>query len=372
MNSKKAQIQMTFNWIYILVAGIVILLFFVGIIVKGTAVAKESLEGDVVRIVESILVGAGVSEKTKNFIDVSGLTDYTLEFKCEDDFASLGIKDGAFRELPIAPIFAPIEIRTSGLVTWSLPYKLPFKVTDLLMITSTNTKYYVVGDDGQGFREEMEKALSSQEEDQVKFNFEFLDEDDYDLAGIGGNQQVRVVYLSPLDQIDFGNIPANLNDLGPKQLSAVDISGRQIQYYTKMKGNSAWRREGETMPLVSLSGEKEAARYAAIFAGNAESYKCNMRKVFERLEYVAEVYAGKLQELKEYYVAETGKCHEILTSRRPNNMGKVFNFNFYSRIGTCQIQARRGEFSNCGELLAPASELQAFNEELRGECITLY
>jgi len=357
---KKAQLQLTFNWIYILIAGVVILLFFVGIILKGQTVAEQSLEQDIVRIVESILIGAGVSENTKNFIDVSGLTDYILEFKCEDDFASLGIKGGAFKEIPIEPVFAPLELRTSGLILWSVPYELPFKVIDLLMATSVNTKYFVVGD-GE-FKEELEKAVKFEQGDRVRFNFDF--EGNFDL---GGNYQARVVYLEPIGS----DVPGGLQ--GEEKVTAVDISGREITYYTAVNGR--WAADGGAIPLISLPGEKEAAKYAAIFAGNAESYKCNMRKAFKRLEYVTKVYEGKLNELLEYYenpLADNQQnCKFILKEKKPDNMADVFNFQFKSWIVGCKTEARREDFSYCVGLLEPAEKLRNLNEELRS-CIQLY
>src|SRR3989338_857556 len=79
---KKAQMDVGFNWIYIMIAGVVILLFFTGIIVKQKTASQQQLSTDVVRIMESIFTAAGVSEKTKNSIDIIGLADYTLTFNC--------------------------------------------------------------------------------------------------------------------------------------------------------------------------------------------------------------------------------------------------------------------------------------------------
>ena len=91
--TKKGQIQVTFNWFYVLIAGGVILLFFFGIVMKQQKVSEENLAYDVVRIMESIFTGAGVSEKTKNFIDTSGLVDYTLYFNCDEGTTDFGIKE---------------------------------------------------------------------------------------------------------------------------------------------------------------------------------------------------------------------------------------------------------------------------------------
>src|SRR3989344_8866855 len=134
--SKKGQIEVTFNWVYVLIAGAVIILFFVGIAVKQKASSEKTLSGDLVRIMESIFASAGASEKTKNIIDVSGLADYTFQFSCNDGVSEFSLKDteSQRRQNAIDPIFSPAEIKTTQLILWSLPYKLPFKVTDFLFI----------------------------------------------------------------------------------------------------------------------------------------------------------------------------------------------------------------------------------------------
>src|SRR3989338_1793666 len=111
---KKAQMEITFNWVYILIAGAVILLFFVGLVARQKVVSEERLSGEIVEVMSSILVGAGVSEKTKNFIDVSGLADYTLYFQCLDGISEFGIKDRPARtQNSIDPVFAPRESQSS-------------------------------------------------------------------------------------------------------------------------------------------------------------------------------------------------------------------------------------------------------------------
>ena len=90
---KRGQIEITFNWIYIVIAGAVILLFFFSLVVKQKQISEERLSNEVVQIMSSILTGAGVSEKTKNFIDASGLADYILYFSCDAGISEFGIKD---------------------------------------------------------------------------------------------------------------------------------------------------------------------------------------------------------------------------------------------------------------------------------------
>ena len=131
-NDKHGQIAVTFNWVYILIAGAVILLFFFGIVMKQKVSSEKTLTREVVDIMESIFTAAGVSEKTRNYIDMGGLRDEIFSFSCENAVSNFGMGEYN-KENGIEPIFSPSEIRSRRFILWSLPYKLPFKVTDLLL-----------------------------------------------------------------------------------------------------------------------------------------------------------------------------------------------------------------------------------------------
>lgn len=365
MKSKKAQLELTFNWIYILIAGAIILLFFIGIAFKGKAVAEERLEEEVVRVMESIFIGAGVSEKTKNLVETSGLADYTLEFKCENDYAGFGIKGGAFRELKTEPIFAPAEIRATKLVLWSLPYNFPYKTMDLLFITSSNTKYFFLGD-GQGLREELEKAKEN-----LNFDFGFMAEEELGGAEAGNNFQVRMIYLDGGLQ-EGSPVPVNFQNLDSSRLTALNFRGENLVEYFRKNEQNKWERLSPPVNIISLGGEKDAAKYAALFAADGESYRCNMLKVFRRLLYVTEVYERKLNLIAQYYrenafAPAREECQSILEEQTGNLVETLTRFK--TRISSCRL----GGYSRCQDLPTEAQELKTLNEALgREPCLKLY
>ncbi|MFH1682949.1 MAG: hypothetical protein ABIA37_04080 [Candidatus Woesearchaeota archaeon] len=360
---KKGQVEVTFHWVYILIAGAIILLFFVGLVIKQKSVSEERLGEDVVRILESIVVGAGVSEKTKNFIDTSGLAEYIFEFKCDQGYAGFGIKGGKFEELPIDPVFAPKEIKTSRMIFWSLPYKLPYKVMDLLIITSANTQYIVVG--SGSFYTELQNATEG-------LNFDFVP--NLNNISPGKNFHVRIVDVVGNNIV---SLPGALKSFGDEQVSAVSFSGtQQVTYYEK-KGNS-WEK-GETLSLVSLGGEKDSARYAAIFAGDGESYKCNMEKVFQRMKYINEVYVGKVEEINKYYDSAVSSTADPQTSARiqscqltltgTDGVNQVLSTEMFSELNKC---ADIG-YDTCNELPSRAQDMMLLNQQLQtGACIQVY
>jgi hypothetical protein len=366
---RKAQIQLTFNWIYIAIAGAVILLFFFSIIVKQKQVSEERLSIEVVGIMESILAGAGVSEKTKNFIDASGLADYVLYFDCDEGVGEFGIQGRPARaQNSIDPVFAPREINSPRIIIWSLPYKLPFKVIDFLMVTSENTKYYILGNDDQFVNE----FLNSTE----GFNREYilnLNEIDVDT-----NVNVRIIDLGGT-HIAAG-MPASLLEFEDKKVSAVVFSANFVDYYNK-DGNSWKKQNKDRINVISLGGDRDAAKYAAIFAGDDKVYQCNMNKAYERLGILTEVYGGKgignfkaggkLGTIVNHYnsrldLSLSTECLGHLQSYQDENILDELA-SLKNKISACKLQ-----HSSCVDLISTAGNIKNLNDKLRVNCITLY
>lgn len=376
---RQGQIQLTFNWVFVLIAGAVILLFFVGIVVKQKAVSEQQLSTDVVRVMESIFVGAGASEKTKNSIDASGLVEYTLEVSCTDGVGQFSIQGkGERRQNAIDPIFAPLELRASRLSLWSLPYKLPFKVIDFLFVTSENTKYFLVGDDY--FLTEFMNETEPNEKAQFRINREKV----RDITGIdpGRNTQVRVIDSTGVFIQDGLAVPRLLERMDDTAVTAVVLTDqRTVQYYQKQ--GVVWRALGRSVPIISLGGKRDAAKYAAIFAGNGEVYQCNMQKAFRRLEYLNEIYGGeniaygqpggKVADLIHYYDEHTelssrSTCQGYLSVFPDENMVAALG-SHQNAVKTCLRQ-----FSSCPDVVRTGHALQDLNTQLAtaGDCLTLY
>ena len=322
---KKGQIQVTVNWVYILIAGGVILLFFIGIVVKSKSSAEQQLVQDVVQVMGNIFTGAGVSEKTKNFINTKGLVDYTLEFGCDEGVSRFGVKgQGGKIEDSTQPTFSPTEIKTTNLILWSLPYKLPYKIIDFLFVTSANTKYFFIGDN-QDFIDEFSKATSDKNP-RLRVNWKHLL--NVESARPEKNFQVRIVDTDGLTVKEGTNVPKNFVKLDDKKVTAVSFSGKgQVDYF--QKSGSVWNKlNKKPVIIISLGGERDAAKYATIFAQNHKVYECNMQKAFKRLSLVNQIYAGeniasgthggKLRALRNVYLqnkelAESKPfCHEYL------------------------------------------------------------
>ncbi|HLD72974.1 MAG TPA: hypothetical protein VJA23_05285 [Candidatus Nanoarchaeia archaeon] len=372
---KKSQVEITFNWIYLLIAGAVILLFFVGIVVKQKVVAEEQLASEVVEVMDTIFAGAGVSEKTKNFIDTSGLADYTLYFNCEIDsqgksLSEFGIKEkGSSIQSRIEPIFSPQELKATKMVLWSLPYNFPFKVVDNLLVTSLNTKYFILNSQDKFF-EEFLNAIQG---------FNVKDIPDLSFINPENNFQIRIIDLDGLFIKENQFVSDSLLPLEDDKVTALVFTGpNQITYYQKQ--GAQWKKmHPHPITIISIAKERDAAKYAAIFSANDQTYQCNMLKAFQRLQYLLEIYEKKAKEMNQYYLDNPGlgfskDCPLYIQGPYSLEDGKETSLfialdNLKNSLGACLIKP---EF--CSGLISPAQQLQQVNRDLgeKGDCLTLY
>ena len=364
MDKKKGQISITFNWVYILIAGAIILLFFVGLVVKQQAVSEQNLASEVVRVMESIFTGAGVSEKTKNFIDTSGLSDYTLYFGCEEGTSEFGIVGKSTpSQNVIDPIFAPSNIRSSHLILWSLPYKLPFKTIDFLFVTSSNTKYFLLGNDP--FAEEFINATD---------NFNRLWIQDLSMVDPGKNFQIRIVDLEGIFIEDNTPVPEKVKYMQDDRVTAVSFTGTNLVDFYQKNGLLWKKTNSEPVQIISLGGERDAAKYAAIFSDDEQSYMCNMQKAFKRLDYLLLIYEQKAQEIEKYYLDNPNLQYSSDCLNYVQISGYEPNVNSALESLKNNVAACTLKYDFCTTLIGSAQDLQKANKDLseKGDCLTLY
>ncbi|HLC52550.1 MAG TPA: hypothetical protein VJI98_04870 [Candidatus Nanoarchaeia archaeon] len=369
-HKKKGQVQITFNWVYVLIAGAVILLFFVGLIARQKSISDNRLAADVIRIMESIFTGAQVSEQTKRLVDTGGLADKTLFFRCSEGVGEYGIEGLPARtQNVIDSIFAPTRLEASSLILWSIPYKMPFKVSDFLFVTSSDVKYYLVGD-GQGFARKF-IGRATDENPQISIKVEKV----ISLSEIpkgGDDLQYRIIDVDGVAVSSDSAIPPGLRDIEDDKVTAVSFTGNNEVVFFKKSGNRWLTLNQQPIPLISLGSEDDPAKQAAIFTDDPSIYKCNMQKAFQRLWFLSEVYEGKTKELIKYYELNPGfgNCQGFVSGFIANEGNVVDNMVLLrTRAHACA----RILDNSCRELNDYSQRLKRLNQMLEKECpLALY
>jgi len=304
-HNKKGQIEAQFNWIFILVVGGIIMLFFTTIVIKQKSTSEQKLSATVISDLEAIFIGASVSKGTSHLLEVP---EVDLDFDCTRFY--LGSVN---KPLGKQVVFAPSRVKGTKILTWTLEWNMPFKVTNFLYITSPEMRYIFIYDtSGVDLIDTLKDSLPK---DMNTEFYDYYNEYNQDMPSLmdsikdKNNYKVRLIFVGSFDPEDDIEtyFPLSLSEMNSNDLTAmlIDSTSDPTKLYFYKAGDASFELIGETTPLdyVSLGDLDETfpSLYGAIFSDELESYNCVMRKAFERLALISDIYLDKTNQLETHY-----------------------------------------------------------------------
>ena len=292
---RKAQIDIQFNWVFILLIGAIILSFFVGIAIWYKDTQEQKITGQIVLELESLLKAAKESPKTAR---ETTLPDITLSFTCSpDDCSDYGCASdfsggGISRSTETEILFAPLTLSGTTLVTWALEWQLPYKIANFLYVTSDSVRYVIVYDEDH---QETAIAVTSllaensyitKETIQVEQPSEFSITDKNDAY-------VRIVAFLDANSLSESAIDSALDE---KPWDLIYVGGSEDSgTVTFSDGDAVY------VGLPALLG--------AVFSSDLSFYQCNIKKAGLQAAVVGEVYAGRTAALYDSFLADPEKSY---------------------------------------------------------------
>jgi len=360
MKQKKAQLAIPFHWIFIMIAGAIILLFFITIVFKQKAVAEEKLSVEILSSIEEIFAGAGSGEEET--IAAIEIPKTELNFICEEDtgISEYSIKDtGISKQTPGEIMYSPDIVKGKELVIWSLPFSFPFKITNLIMVSSSDVRYvFYYGPNSESFAEQL--ALDMPD----SLNVDLIREGEP--IGDKKNYKVRFIFID----VDPTTIDLSSLKTLNKDVSAVKIESDNVKFYEKKANNFHIMYEfvdptkASAIYLPSYNN-KDAMYYGAVFSENPDQYRCNLKKIFKRTELVAEIYKDRTEILRQHYPdSSTELCKYIYPD--PNSGPSDFD-KLISSANTCFE-----DLDTCSSVEGSLG-IEERNENLKGQgCLLIY
>ena len=301
---KKAVIEVGFSWIFILIAGGVILGLFSYIAVQQGSFFKTLISANLLTDLDAIFVGAQVSRNTAAVFEIP---QTRMQFSC----TSYSI-DGLANPLTGRFVFAPQQLHTNELLTWSKSWSLGFRITNFLYITSPYIKYYVV------YTEDMESlaqdiyndlpARLAKEKIMVDNSFHPLQGEEiinqnYDRIHVmvlqrasvdpGYNTEPTQVSQSLYDsskfrsyrkdEIQFIHVRSYTDSLRAGRTDTFDIA------FTN-KEQAGYEFPGGDGPRYWQTVYDISAVYGAFISGNPDVFQCTMERAFAKAGDVVQVY----------------------------------------------------------------------------------
>jgi hypothetical protein len=312
---KNGQIQVQLNWIFVLIAGAIILTFFVSMILVFKGGSEEQLNYKVLSKLDTLFTGAGVSVGTTSLIEIPKAE---IEFSC-DAFRISQAKIDFGKRL----VFSPSRLEGDRLVTFTHDWSVPFRVDNFLFVTSPQVAYYFIYDSEQLLaEEEFEKLppslMAYNDQEEIAFNKKLLHIGDVGNLTYKGNYLVRFVFFdgdpTTLDLSAFDRLQNH-------EVTALSFEGSGLKGIVNFFQRS---EEGDFALINSSTYVGKAGLYGAMFMDNHFDYNCVMSKAFQRLNKVARVYQLRSKVIQDEYV-NTG-CHMHYDTSLFDPLVKDFSF----------------------------------------------
>src|SRR3989338_4189306 len=274
-----------FNWIFVIVAGSIILGFFIMFTFKYVELQEKRQDVDTVRFFGGKViaassrsqVGSGGAAIDSN--EQEGLRfgyNVNLGYRCSVNESAIIINkgDNAWYKLKDEVVFMDSSMKVNSLDLWILPWNYPFFVTNFIYLGDPKTTFYLVWDGStKEFVENLDVTSA--------FKIEKISRNQLSLK-----QNSKVVFFSeskPSKQ-DILALKKNITDVG---FVYVSIARREASFYDLKQGSWSDRVK------FYISKDNYGQIFGTIFSDSAENFECNVKKSLDRAKVIAEVYSRR-------------------------------------------------------------------------------
>jgi len=303
MPKKKAMIEVQFNWIFILIAGIIILMFFIGITSWYKDNEERRIAGDVLTKIRTILINSELNSRAASELEVPNIE---FIFTCDpDECGNYGCAStmmfegtGIHEDTPIDIIFSPDNIKSDFINVWALEWKTPYKVTNFLYITSPAVKYVLVYKEDQVYSKNLATSVydKMKENEYIEKNIRLVEESNVDQIVYNNEYLVRFVWFYNPDFVEFSpSIKKGSRD-------AIKIIGDETSgevTFSSVSGNTLVFDTNKRYSYIGLP-----SLIGAIYSEDFDNYECNMKKAFLRMRSVNEIYLRRSMALEKAFFGD--------------------------------------------------------------------
>ncbi|PIN79537.1 hypothetical protein COV16_03590 [Candidatus Woesearchaeota archaeon CG10_big_fil_rev_8_21_14_0_10_34_8] len=294
MFSNKSQIDVQFNWIFILIVGAIILSFFVGVAVWYKGTQEQKIAADIVTKLDSLFMTAKESPKTARYTEIPQVelsftcsaTDCS-DYGCPSYFSGGGISMSTETEA----LFTMRNLHGTNIITWSLEWDMPYKIANFLYLTNDAVRYVFVYDEDHKSAAHSAGALLAENSYITKETIN-IDTEEFSLID-KHDDFVRIVAFLDKGSLSEAKVTSYLGEreAGREHWDIIYIDG------TAEAGTVVYE-DGEVIyaGLPLLMG--------AIFSADSEFYSCNLQKTALQSEFVSNVYLKRTKELYNYFTLE--------------------------------------------------------------------
>ena len=290
--SKKGIIEVGFSWIFILIAGTVILGLFVYVGFSQGDSFKTMMNVGMLEDLNSIFISAQISKGTSVPFDIPKTN---LKFDC-NTYSIEGISHSLAGQF----VFAPEKLSTDNLIAWSESWSLGFRITNFLFLTSPYIKYYIVYDANDyalaSFAEKMyDNMPNTISKELLPYGTGEIKDENY--------EKIVVLFLNKdqsfIPEIDMYN-PSDFKGYKKEDITFIyanhiDIKTIENSLITQLNfKNKDFESIDYGTPLTIYD---ESALYGAFISGSYKLSNCVLGRAFLKASDVIKVYRYRSEKL---------------------------------------------------------------------------
>lgn len=293
-----------FNWLFVIIAGAIILSFFIVFTFKYIALQEKRQDAALARTFGENIHLLEASGIESYFIDDSsfklGVTT-KLDFICEEDTSTIVVNNNFGQDIKNEVVFAPTSLTTSSIDAWIYSWDYPYYIANIIYLSDPGRAYYLIHDvRSKEFVEDLE----------IPEIFNVYKQDKRIPIDSRKEDQATVIYFTSVDSQDIRELEEEFENVN---VLSVDLQQEKIIFYDE-RGT-----EEGTAPYYG-----PAVLFGAFFSTSFEDYQCSLTRALKRFERVTELYKTKSLVLQQEAEAQ---CNYQSIQQTFNNYGRNFENN---------------------------------------------
>lgn len=286
--NKKAQLEISFNWIFVLIAGGAILFFFIKVINTEVDATERTTHTRAVTRMQTVFTAL---QQNPDSVSIQDRINYEIQFYCNEEGHSYGLKNTNAREtLPHQAIYAPELIGDSRLITWVQTYKAPMPITSILYVSDEQTKYVFIKGETDKLTPIMQRFYN-----RIPGNFtkEITDLNTFKTRDYDGYR--RYIVIIP-ESVTFSNVGFTYAQVRNRINYFIEITNSDVNYYYF---NPAADSATDLIYTIPYATDEEAL--GAIITGNPYLYNCTTNKILEQTRIITDINTERIKLIHDDY-----------------------------------------------------------------------
>lgn len=304
---KRGFIQIQVNWIFVIIAGALIILLFTSIAITQKNNSDKILSAKILSQLESSIVSSSIIRKSAANITLFNTEIFIECPDCSCGYTTDSLQDTQPQLFGARSIFSPNHIKGNKLILLSHDFSLPFRITNFVYLTSPEVKYYFVYNSSISESLDVKEFLDSPTSLVKSINYEFVEVNNVASLQYRNWYKTKFVLLNPSSTntiISDINTNFEASDLQIVNLTFVDFNPNNAIITGKAEFIS---NESEFSHFYDFG-----SMYGVIFSQDYNNYYCNLRNSVFSLRRVTQVYNKSIELLNESIYTPT--CISILNT----------------------------------------------------------